>query len=98
MNFTRLRRMAACQQRWRPEARRAKAVSPSSVSASLSQRFQGGAHLSETPRQHHVRFQMSALRIERRMAGRALTHEAAEGGWQFVQLASTVLPMPKEES
>jgi AraC family transcriptional regulator len=46
----------------------------------LSQRFEGGLHASGTPRQHHVCFQMSPLRIERRMAGRALRHAAREGG------------------
>jgi len=46
----------------------------------LSQRFCGGVHLKDTPRQHHVCFQMSSLRIERRLAGRALRHEAPEGG------------------
>src|SRR3954463_11007698 len=46
----------------------------------LSQRFEGGVHASGTPRQHHICFQMSPLRIERRMAGRTLRHAAPEGG------------------
>ena len=46
----------------------------------LSQRFQGGLHVSGTPQEHHICFQMSSLRIERRVAGRTLSHLAPEGG------------------
>jgi AraC family transcriptional regulator len=46
----------------------------------ISARFEGGLHVSGTSRRHHICFQMSPLRIERRMAGRALRHAAPEGG------------------
>jgi AraC family transcriptional regulator len=46
----------------------------------LSQWFENGLHASGTPQHHHICFQMSTLRIERRLAGRALRHVAPEGG------------------
>jgi AraC family transcriptional regulator len=46
----------------------------------LSQRFEGGLHVSGTPQDHHICFQTSSLRIERRVAGRVLDHVAPEGG------------------
>jgi hypothetical protein len=36
--------------------------------------------VSATPQEHHICFQMSSLRIERRVAGRTLGHLAPEGG------------------
>jgi AraC family transcriptional regulator len=38
----------------------------------LSVRFAGGMHFTAMPQRHCVWFQMPQLRIERRMAGRAL--------------------------
>jgi AraC family transcriptional regulator len=46
----------------------------------LRMRFQRGAHFSATTRQHLIFFQLSPrLRLECRMAGRALLHEPAAG-------------------
>ena len=45
----------------------------------LSVRFAGGMHFTAMPQRHCVCFQMPQLRIERRMAGRALRHEAPAG-------------------
>ena len=45
----------------------------------LSVRFTGGMHFTAMPQCHCVCFQMPQLRIERRMAGRALRHEAPAG-------------------
>ena len=45
----------------------------------LSVRFHGGMHFSATPQRHCVCFQIAAMRIERRMAGRALRREAPAG-------------------
>ena len=42
-------------------------------------RFHGGMHFTATPQRHCVCFQMPQLRIERRMAGRALRREAPIG-------------------
>jgi AraC family transcriptional regulator len=42
-------------------------------------RFHGGMHFAATPQRHCVCFQMPQLRIERRMAGRALRREAPAG-------------------
>src|SRR6266436_1908738 len=43
----------------------------------LRMRFHGGMHFAATPQRHCVCFQMPQLRIERRMAGRALRREPA---------------------
>jgi len=45
----------------------------------LRMRFHGGMHFAATPQGHCVCFQMPQLRIERRMAGRALRREAPTG-------------------
>jgi AraC family transcriptional regulator len=45
----------------------------------LSLRFYGGMHFRAIPHRHCVCFQMPQLSIERRMAGRALRHEAPAG-------------------
>jgi AraC family transcriptional regulator len=46
----------------------------------LRARFEGGAHFSATTQQHMVYFQMSPyLRLDCRMAGRALEHETVTG-------------------
>ena len=45
----------------------------------LRMRFHGGMHFAATPQRHCVCFQMPQLRIERRMAGRALRREAPTG-------------------
>jgi len=45
----------------------------------LRMRFHGGMHFAATPQRHCVCFQMPQLRIERRMAGRALRREAPAG-------------------
>jgi AraC family transcriptional regulator len=46
----------------------------------LSQWFRDGVHVEETPRQHHVCFQMSPLYIERRLGSHALRYQAPAGG------------------
>ena len=46
----------------------------------LRMRFHGGMHFAATPQRHCVCFQMPQLRIERRIAGRALRREAPAGG------------------
>jgi AraC family transcriptional regulator len=46
----------------------------------LRMRFHGGMHFGATPQRHCVCFQMPQLRIERRMAGRAVRREAPAGG------------------
>src|SRR6266436_5830669 len=45
----------------------------------LRMRFHGGMHFAAMPQPHCVCFQMPQLRIERRMAGRALRREAPAG-------------------
>ncbi len=45
----------------------------------LSVRFHGGMHFTAIPQRHCICFQMPQLRIERRMAGRALRYEAPAG-------------------
>ena len=45
----------------------------------LRVRFHGGMHFKAMPQRHCVCFQMPRLRIERRMAGRALRREAPAG-------------------
>ena len=45
----------------------------------LRARFRGGMHFEATPQRHCVCFQMPRLRVERRMAGRAVRREAPAG-------------------
>src|SRR6516162_2415587 len=45
----------------------------------LRARFHGGMHFEATPQRHCVCFQMPELRVERRMAGRAVRREAPAG-------------------
>ena len=46
----------------------------------LSARFKGGAHISATPRRHHVCFQLTpSAHFECRIAGKALSHKPEAG-------------------
>jgi AraC family transcriptional regulator len=47
--------------------------------AVFSHRYYGGMYYRATPRQHTLCFQMSRVRVERRMAGQVVRHEPPEG-------------------
>ncbi len=57
----------------------------------LSQRFCGGVHLKDTPRQHHVCFQMSSLRINAAWLGARFGTRPRREAWPSAQPVSIAL-------
>jgi AraC family transcriptional regulator len=64
----------------------------------LRTRFHGGMHFGATPQRHCVCFQMPQLRIERRMAGRAVRREAPAGALAICPAGFDCAPASKRAS